>query len=189
MSNGKERLEQNVTKVAETRKISCSIKGTAPLLMSVFNPNLERQRDITPEQDCNERLYLYNGEIVQPAIHLEKAMEKMAGEVKIPGAGKKSYRDLVKAFVSVEPVFIEHKIPKWVVYSVPVVIKATKGRIMRHRPMFPKWELSFEIVVRNTKIELSKLEDILRRAGEFNGLGDYRPKFGRFEVTKFEIQN
>lgn len=178
--------ETETVEVAKVRRVHCVIRGTAPLLMNVFKEGKEVKKDITPEEACKESLYLFKGEIVEPATHIEKAMEKMATGFK--WENKKTYKDLVRAFVTVEPLFIPHKKPKWEVFSTPVVIKATKGRIMRHRPMFPDWELEFDIVVKNPELKLSVLEAMLRAAGEFNGIGDYRPKFGLFMVVKFEPQ-
>lgn len=178
--------ETHEISVSPKRRVHCAIKGKTPLLMNIFKDGNNGKRDITPEQACEESIYRFKNEIVQPGVHIEKAMEKMAANVTWEGHGKKTYKDLVKAFVTVDPPFIKHKNPEWEVYSCPVVIKATKGRIMRHRPMFTDWELEFDLIVKNPELKMKHLEGILRAAGEFNGLGDNRPKFGQFEVTKFE---
>lgn len=57
-----------------------------------------------------------------------------------------------------------------------------KNRVMRCRPMFPQWELDVDLLVEETIIDPSDVVDIARKAGLMIGLGDYRPRFGRFTV-------
>lgn len=171
--------------VENVRKVNVTVRGTRPLLMNRYIGNLERI-DKTPEAEAKEKLYLQDGKLVQPAEHFEKAMERVASGVKIPGEGKKTYKDWIKAFVTVEPMFIVHKNQHWEIDTRAIKNPATKGRNPRHRPMLNNWELSFQLLIKNPRLELAKVEKILRLAGEFNGIGDYRPKFGLFEVTKFE---
>lgn len=56
------------------------------------------------------------------------------------------------------------------------------NRIMRTRPMFPQWEIKVPLVLETSILDLRDLEDIAERAGLMVGLGDYRPRFGRFEA-------
>ena len=62
----------------------------------------------------------------------------------------------------------------------PVVING--NRVMRTRPMFKEWSAEVEVKFNPDLLD----EDVVRRwpvvAGEQCGLGDWRPKFGRFEV-------
>lgn len=57
-----------------------------------------------------------------------------------------------------------------------------KNRVMRCRPMFPQWELDVEVLVEETIIDPSDVVAIATKAGLMIGLGDYRPRFGRFTV-------
>lgn len=59
---------------------------------------------------------------------------------------------------------------------------------MRHRPRFDDWELDFEIHVLDEQIKPDVVNGILTDAGQYVGIGDYRPKYGRFMITKFEVQ-
>jgi len=62
-----------------------------------------------------------------------------------------------------------------------VVIK--KQRIIRIRPMFPTgWSVSFALEYDNQVIDEKDLVRCCEEAGALVGLGDWRPKFGRFVV-------
>lgn len=60
-------------------------------------------------------------------------------------------------------------------------VRIEKKRVMRARPIFREWRLTFDLLYMglNKKEVLGALE----AAGEQVGLGDFRPKFGRFVVA------
>lgn len=61
---------------------------------------------------------------------------------------------------------------------------------MIHRPMLPEWELEFNIIFDDSDIPPEVLKNVLDWAGQFSGIGDWRPnkggKYGKFMITKFE---
>jgi hypothetical protein len=85
---------------------------------------------------------------------------------------------------------ISHKQP-WKVDTRAVVIPATKGRILAHRPMFDDWRLSFMMELDISVISEKLLREIVDAAGKRVGLGAFRPAkkgpYGRFVVNKWEI--
>lgn len=110
-----------------------------------------------------------------------------AGGFQIKGQGKKSYRNEVKGSVLIEPECIPHNQTEYAIDSRPVRIKATQGRIVRHRPWLKKWTLSFEIVILDDDaLPFEVMNAIMTTAGQKIGIGDYRPRYGRFIITKFE---
>jgi hypothetical protein len=147
------------------------------------------------------KTYFYaNGEgIFQPAIHFESAMIKAAVSFKIQGKGRKTYKDLFQSAVFVTPEEILHglEVPeeldtdgdKQLYLDVrPVVIQ--RSRIVRMRPAFkPGWKLDFTIEVIDDTIHPEVVNDVLTLAGKTVGIGDYRPRFGRFMVTQFSVNN
>lgn len=66
--------------------------------------------------------------------------------------------------------------------SRPVVIPATKGRIMRHRPRFDSWRMKFQLELDDSLVPSDVCQQLLEEGGRQNGLGDFRPMFGRFRV-------
>jgi len=62
-----------------------------------------------------------------------------------------------------------------------------KVRVMRVRPKFPTWELDFLLHIDEEMMSPRDVERALVFAGHMKGLGDYRPKYGRFEVVDFKL--
>ena len=60
-------------------------------------------------------------------------------------------------------------------------------RIMRTRPMFPAgWTAKFKILLMpDAGVEAQSVSDALTAGGMFSGVGDFRPRFGRFGVESF----
>lgn len=63
-----------------------------------------------------------------------------------------------------------------------------KNTIMRTRARFEKWSLDFSVRVFTDTISLETAKKALVESGRKKGLGDYRPKFGRFVLEKFEVK-
>lgn len=73
-------------------------------------------------------------------------------------------------------------------------IKQQASRLMRVRARFNDWSVSFTLDVDEQIVrDAETVREWLETAGYQCGLGDYRPsapkpgKFGRFEVTRFEV--
>lgn len=66
-------------------------------------------------------------------------------------------------------------------YRVPVGIG--KSRTMRTRPKFNDWATAVSAVLDETMLDLDDLELAVRKAGDFVGLMERRPMFGRFDAT------
>lgn len=68
---------------------------------------------------------------------------------------------------------------------------STRGRNTRYRAIFDNWESNFRIIVQNDDYVTKKLlKEIIEDGGRFIGVGDYRPRFGRFELISLkEVDN
>lgn len=69
-------------------------------------------------------------------------------------------------------------------FRLTVGVRVQKNRIMRTRPKFDKWELEFSCETDDTQINKSDVEGILEIGGQMVGLGDWRPRYGRFQLVK-----
>jgi len=126
-------------------------------------------------------------------------MIKAAVSFKIKGRRGKTYKDLVKAAVYVDPDMIplnvqipenptSNPLKPFYVDIRPVII--SRARVLRARGALTKgWELSFTISVIDDQLASTVLKEILDEAGRAIGIGDYRPRFGRFLTTRFEVQD
>lgn len=189
--------------------IDCEITGIAPLLEHRYPmPDLgdlgkggmkdKGGKDFTQEW----REYLYTdaaGNVYQPADHIMGALVKAAVGFKVSGRRGKSYKDSFSSSVIVSPDHIPHegvKVPEQLdadadkplyLDARPVVVQ--RARVVRIRPAFkPGWRLSFEITVIDDQISAGIVNDVLVLAGRTVGIGDFRPRFGRFMVTRFEVR-
>lgn len=171
------------------KKYKVKIRGTAPLLQNSI-PDLETitksgSKHDSPE-NCESKLDIVDGTICERAIHIEQAMIKCSTMVRVKGQGKKTYKELFKGNVFVTPEMIPHVNQKWKVHKTTVVISATKGRITRYRPMIENWSLEFTVEVHDDRISEDILHMILSEAGRVNGIGDWRPRYGRFVIESFK---
>lgn len=57
-----------------------------------------------------------------------------------------------------------------------------RARVMRCRPHFPGWSTTVELAYDPETIDREQLVQAIATAGQLIGIGDYRPRFGRFEV-------
>lgn len=58
--------------------------------------------------------------------------------------------------------------------------------VFRTRPIFREWAAEFKLHFETDHVGIKDLQVFLEEAGASCGLLDYRPKFGRFSVEKFE---
>ena len=187
--------------------VNVSVQGTAPLLQHRFpmpDPGDSAKgatlKSGSPDYTQEWRSYFYataDGEIYQPSTHFEGALVGAAVNYKIQGRRGKTYKDLFRAavFVSPEQIKFGINVPDELTTDAdqplyidmrPVVVN--RARVVRSRPAFkPGWQLEFEIEVLDDQIHPELLHDILTMAGKTVGVGDNRPKFGRFMVTEFKV--
>jgi len=167
------------------------IVGIAPLLMNRFAmektdeskaKRRDEKYDIT--EDANNALYKEKGiGCYAPSTWLEACLRDTAKEFK--GKGKGSLKATILSSVFVEPEKIPLKKDTYdEIDTRPVVIQ--RNRVVKGRPRFNSWELKFTINFNEDRIRKDTLKQILEEAGATKGIGDYRPKFGRFRVESFE---
>jgi hypothetical protein len=140
----------------------------------------------TPEEDAESRLYvLPDGQTYFPAENLRQSCITAAGRHKI---GRRSASTDAAAALSIEPDAMP-LIGEWHTDSRAVVIPATKGRLLRHRPMFDKWTISFNMLIVSSMFDVNLARRVLDDAGLYVGIGDFRPQkkgpFGRFQVDNW----
>lgn len=173
----------------ENIRIGVTITGIRPLLHNAFiqdNSDTAKKGAVYDDlQEAKKRLIKgHDGSVCQPAVHLEGCLVKAGAEFKFQG--KKTYKDILKAGIFVEPAYIPHKIPDWTIDKQRVVVN--RAGILRCRPRFDDWSLDFTILVREQRLQPKVIEEILQHAGRFHGIGDYRPRYGLFKIERFDVE-
>ena len=185
------------------KTINITIEGKTPLLLHRFTDEaaigstkgtrlVNTGNNATPREQAESCLYEHEGELIIPQPNLFRCLID-AGKYFKNGRSKVTTQktSLIPACLSIEELYIpiEHKEP-WCVDTRPVRIPATGGRILRHRPIFNDWKLSFTLEVDDDMINLKLVRDIVDAAGLRIGLGDFRPDtkgpFGKFVVTSWK---
>ena len=183
-------LNLDVSNLPEPTVLRFEIEGIKPLLMNPFRPDdkdfskKEQSGNLSPKQCAEHRLIMKNNKIGIPNTYIHRMMEQSSTNFTLEGKGKKTYKDIIRGYVSIEPEFIELKNAKWVTNSRGVVIKATKGRIMRHRPEVIEYKAVFDAVIKDPLVNIQKIVNIVQYGGDRIGVGDDRPKYGLFKVTQ-----
>ena len=168
--------------------VSVRIRGTAALLVhrfiienSVEAKRRDQQYDV--KEDAEKALYSNGNGCFVPSTWLEACLREASKSFK--GKGRSSMKSTIVSSIFVTPEEIPlGKMTYDEIDIRPVVIQ--KNRIARARPRFNTWNIGFEIEFDETKVRRETLRQILEEAGKSTGIGDYRPKFGRFEIIGFE---
>ena len=63
-------------------------------------------------------------------------------------------------------------------------VRVNTSRVMRTRPIFRNWSAVVEIHFDSGLLKRNEIIKALQDAGSQVGLGDYRPRFGRFDVVE-----
>lgn len=175
------------------KKISCKIKGISGLLMHSYplipidNPPIdkrtrEEQAELAAYRDPDTK------ELYVPSTALQRALVGAAAYSK--GKGRASLQKQAAAAIFVSPERISLGTKDYEIDSRPVVVPATRGRVVRHRPKLEAWQLGFEIEYDDSLLTERQLRQIVDDAGSRVGLLDFRPEhkgpFGRFMVTEWK---
>ena len=64
------------------------------------------------------------------------------------------------------------------------LVKVSQSKVVRTRPRFPSgWSVTFQVEVLRGGVTKENVEIALRDAGLYTGMGDWIPRYGRFEVV------
>lgn len=115
-----------------------------------------------------------------------RAVINGASNTLVGGRGKKTYAKVIAAAAGLREIELDLGVKDFIVDSRGVVIKATGGRIIRHRARLNEWETTGTIEYDESAINEKDLMKILSDTGTKVGLLDFRPEkkgpFGRFAV-------
>ena len=62
-------------------------------------------------------------------------------------------------------------------------VRVNQSRVMRTRPIFFFWGCEFIVTYDDEQVNLADVRRAINDAGSKSGLGDFRPRYGRFEVV------
>ncbi len=185
------------------QRFKVRIQGASPLLMHRFSEEAQAKaaqtirsaaniKDSLPREEAEKCAYrLEDGRLYMPSIAVMRSFQGAASNYKQRGTRKSLKYVAAGGFITVgDKMPLDGEVKDFEVFSCPVVIPATKGRVMRHRPKVEQWSITFEVDIDTTVLEASDCKRILEEAGTKVGIGDWRPEkcgpYGRFQVVSWE---
>jgi len=173
------------------KTIEATIEGISPLLMHQFPMEPIEAIEKKPKEEQAE-IAAYRdpstGFLYIPGVAIQRALVGAATYSK--GKGRASLQKQAAACVIVSPERVSLGKKEFSIDSRRVVIPATKGGIIRHRPRLETWEVTFKIDFDDTLLKESELRTIVDVMGSRVGLLDFRPEkkgpFGRSMVTAWK---
>lgn len=178
-----------------TKKISATIQGLSPLLMHAFPmvpiEAFEKKTIAEQAEYAAYRIPIKNGskgELCIPGICVQRAL--VNGATYSKGKGRASLQKAAAACLLATPEHLGLGRADYDIDSRPVVVPATKGRVMRHRPRIDEWKVSFDLEYDDTLLSAKQVRQIVDDTGRNVGLLDFRPEkkgpFGRFVVINWQ---
>lgn len=183
--------------------VSVTVEGASDILFHAWNCEAVKEKGSSKKGSAakktdNLESYVYrddDGCICLPGEYLRGAIIHAAKFRQDPRSPRKSAMDLYKAgIVTLEPLVkiftASGKPSKQWDYEHRCRVTIQRAGITRVRPAFKKgWTATAELMVNLPEyIEPSELNSVISAAGRLIGLADFRPTYGRFVVTHFEVQ-
>ncbi len=173
-----------------------TIQGSADLLFHRWNcdaveEKAKAKKGSTAKKTDDLESYVYRndkGELAVPGEYLRMAIIGAAKFRQDPRSPRKSAMDLFKAaVVSVTPL-ATLGVKAWD-YEDRRRVVIQRSAITRTRPaMKAGWVLKIQLQVNLPEyVNSAMLNEVIQQAGKLIGLADFRPSFGRFNVTNFEV--
>jgi hypothetical protein len=140
----------------------------------------------TPMEQALKVTYQENGKVFVPSSWVTSSIRNAAALFKAPGK-RSSLKNMAGCAIvcTEDKIFIGKTIKDIEVDSRGVVIQ--RARIVRHRPKFNEWELSFSLMIDEELLGADMVKEIIDQAGKTQGIGDFRVNkggpFGSFEVV------
>jgi hypothetical protein len=177
-------------------RVEIEIEGVCPLLFHRWNnesvaAKARAKKGSLEKKSDDTESYLYKNEagfVCLPGEYVRQSVIHASKYEQDPRSPRKSLMDLMKAaLVSLtelaslgvkEPDFYDQR---------RVVIQ--RSAVTRSRPAMKTCWKAKVVLMSNLPeyIPAARLNHILQQAGRIIGVGDFRPSFGRFVVTKFEV--
>lgn len=189
------------------KTLKCTVTGLRPLIMhngmlaDPTNPHVVAIKAITSKgskkmtvSDYQERdnlewrggVYWSDdaGGLVIPSDNIEACV--CAGARK----ERKGKDALAAVFCQEDEIAIDHpmkgksleKMMENPAYTLRKGVRVQTARIIRIRPRVPTWSATFNLEFDETVLNERDLKAAVMNAGSLVGLGDWRPKYGRFSV-------
>lgn len=180
-------------------RVKFTLLGTRPILLHAYKPDAlakpgsDVKGGISKKVDVPEN-YVYRNsdeQICFPGINIHACLIEQGRSRQDPRSPRKSARDLMKAAICPDDELIPFNggLTDWEFLDQRRACLNGKSAVTRMRPGLLKgWTLEAHFtVVQPEYVAPDWLLVLINDAGAYQGLGDYRPVFGRFQCASFEV--
>ena len=185
------------------KTLSAKLTGISPLILhngalaNPLNPIVKKIKPMTSKKKKTE-------EDMQKIMELEwlgSLYTNAKGQIVIPdtmleatliGAAKKNRRGKqfqAGVFSNERNFVLDYEGPKEAEklkddenFQLDVMVRVQQNKVLRRRPIFHNWGVTVSIKYDETQVSVGDVIEALEIAGSVVGFGDWRPKFGRFDV-------
>lgn len=177
-------------------RVELSICGEADLLFHRWNceaveAKAKAAKGSAAKKTDDIESYVYRnsaGELCIPGEYLRQAIIAAAKYRQDPRSPRKSAMDLVKAAVVSLTPLASLGIAAWD-YEHRCRVQVQRNGVTRVRPAVSAgWKATFLLLVNLPEyVSSHMLHGLVNDAGRLIGIADFRPTYGRFQVTRFEV--
>jgi hypothetical protein len=182
--------------LTEPYAVEFTVTGTAPLLMHRWSVEGIAEKSAAAKGSAakrsdNTESYVWRldgGEIGLPGEYVRQSAIHAAKFRQDPRSPRKSAMDLYKAALVSLTDLASLGTMDWDYLDQRRVMVQRAG-VTRCRPAFhPGWTARFAFQIQLPEyVPSADVLDVLVNAGRLVGVGDFRPSFGRFQVTEFQV--
>lgn len=188
--------EESFIEMQKPYRVSVELEGTCPMLFHRWNnesvaAKARAKKGSAEKKTDDVESFLWRNEkrnVCIPGEYLRQTVIHAAKYEQDPRSPRKSMMDLMKAaLISLteladtglkEPDYLDMR---------RVMIQ--RNAVTRTRPALKAgWKAGFILMVNLPEyVPSQKLNSLLQQGGRIIGMADFRPSFGRFNVTRFEV--
>jgi len=189
-------------------KVQLSMKSVTPLLMhnvqmaNPLNPTVRQMKEITSKRKKTDKDFeeiaklefagsLYFDAELGPVLPGENIARAIGDGAKLTRQGMAVKRALIVEDLAVPLIYQGPREIElmWAAggFVDMQMVRVSTAKVMRTRPIFRHWACEAVLLVDENQLSLSSLRAIVNDAGSKCGIGDYRPRYGRFEAEVVEL--
>jgi len=184
------------------KKYEIQIEGVTDMLINKFSHELNKEKTSVAkdklveweEKNWKKKAYINDDvEPFMPDVYITGSLRNGAYSSGLQLSKKKGKKTISKAFIDGNSL-IDNTKPLIKISSeiIPFStnVKINKATITTIRPLFSAgWKCNFQIVDLNESFTLEEIERLFNYCGKYIGVGDWRPKYGRFKINKIKEVN
>ncbi len=177
-------------------RVQVELEGVCPMLFHRWNNESVKAKSEAKKGSAEKKTddiesFMWkndDGEICLPGEYLRQSVIHASKYEQDPRSPRKSLMDLMKAalvsLTELAPLGV--KVPDKIDMRRVVI---QRNGVTRSRPcMETGWRAVVMLMINLPEyVPPQRLNQLLQQAGRIIGLADFRPSFGRFNVTKFEV--